>query len=50
MKEVTRSNDFGQIFIKDTNRKHLDDILAGISGPKTLINVNEGEFTPINIE
>ena len=50
MKEVTRSNDFGQIFITDTNRKHLDDILAGISGPKTLINVNEGEFTPINIE
>ena len=50
MKEVTNSNDFGQIFITDTNRKHLDDILSGIAGQKTLINVNEGEFTPINLD
>lgn len=50
MREVTREGDFGQIFITDTNRKHLDDILAGISGPKSLINVTEGEFTPINAE
>lgn len=50
MKEVTESNDFQQIFITDTNRKHLDDILAGISGPKTLINVANGEFSPINLE
>lgn len=50
MKEVTQAQDFGQIFITDTNRKHLDDILAGISGPKTLINVNEGEFTTITPE
>lgn len=49
MKEVTQSSDYGQIFITDTNRKHLDDILAGISGDKTLINVSEGEFTPITI-
>lgn len=47
MKEVTRTDDFGQIFITDTNRKHLDDILESITGPKTLINVSEGEFTPI---
>ena len=50
MKEVTESNDFQQIFITDTNRKHLDDILAGISGPKTLINVANGEFSPINLK
>ncbi|MCH5228087.1 MAG: DNA replication/repair protein RecF [Muribaculaceae bacterium] len=50
MKEVTESEDFGQIFITDTNRKHLDDILAGISGPKTLISVDNGEFTPITTE
>lgn len=50
MKEVTHADDFGQIFITDTNRKHLDDILAGISGPKTLINVSDGEFTPIEID
>lgn len=45
MKEVTGSKDFGQIFITDTNRKHLDDILSGIEGPKTLINVTNGEFS-----
>lgn len=50
MREVTTSDIFGQIFITDTNRKHLDDILAGIEGPKTLINVAEGEFTPINVD
>ena len=50
MKEVTDSEDFGQIFITDTNRKHLDDILSGISGQKSLINVADGEFTPINID
>lgn len=49
MKEVTAGKDFGQIFITDTNRKHLDDILAGIKGPKSLINVSNGEFTPINL-
>lgn len=47
MKEVTDSKEFGQIFITDTNRKHLDDILAGISGPKSLINVENGEFNNI---
>lgn len=50
MKEVTRSGNFGQIFITDTNRKHLDDILAGIAGEKTLINVSDGVFTPIEIK
>lgn len=50
MKEVTSAGDFGQIFITDTNRKHLDDILSGITGPKTLINVAEGEFTPITLD
>ena len=49
MKEVTHADEFGQIFITDTNRKHLDDILSGITGPKSLINVSQGEFTPINI-
>lgn len=50
MRLVTQDNHFGQIFITDTNRKHLDDILSGISGPKTLINVADGEFNPINID
>ena len=47
MKEVTHEGDFGQIFITDTNRKHLDDILAGIEGHKTLINVESGVFSEI---
>lgn len=50
MKEVSKPGEFGQIFITDTNRKHLDDILSGITGPKTLLNVKEGEFTPIETE
>lgn len=49
MNEVTRSEEFGQIFITDTNRKHLDAILDGISGCKTLINVKDGEFSPVKL-
>ena len=44
------SSGFGQIFITDTNRKHLDDILAGIKGSKVLLNVENGVFSPINPE
>lgn len=47
MREVSTEDSFGQIFITDTNRKHLDDILAGLQGDNTLINVKDGEFTPI---
>lgn len=49
MHEVTASGIFGQIFITDTNRKHLDDIIAGMEGPRTLINVENGVFSPIDI-
>ena len=48
MREVTSSSTFGQIFITDTNRKHLDDIVAGIEGPSALINVADGEFSPLS--
>lgn len=47
MHEVTSSDTFGQIFITDTNRKHLDDILAGMEGPRSLMNVADGNFTPL---
>jgi len=47
MHEVTGSKTFGQIFITDTNRKHLDDIISVIAGPKSLINVCEGNFEVI---
>ena len=45
MQLVSRSNDFGQIFITDTNREHLDETLAGLSGEKKLIVVENGKFT-----
>ncbi len=47
MREVTSSDTFGQIFITDTNRKHLDDIIAGMTGPRSLMNVADGNFTPL---
>ena len=45
MKLVSGNNDFGQIFITDTNREHLDETLQGLSGPKRLIEVSQGRFT-----
>ena len=49
MNEVTTGESFGQIFITDTNRKHLDDILSGISGARSLIKVSEGVFSSVKI-
>ena len=37
-------DDFGQIFITDTNRDHLDHILATTSLDYKLFNVNNGEI------
>lgn len=39
---------FGQIFITDTNRKHLDEILALSSGDFALWSVADGKFTKIH--
>ena len=50
METVTSDSSFGQIFITDTNRKHLDDILKAINGPKLLLEVSDGTFTPIYSE
>lgn len=44
MEIVSRSVEFGQIFITDTNREHLDETLAGLDGPKQLIMVEDGRF------
>ncbi len=41
---VTGSH-FGQIFITDTNRKHLDDIMARTGGDYRLWSVADGAFT-----
>ena len=41
---VTGSH-FGQIFITDTNRKHLDDIIGRTGGDYRLWTVADGTFT-----
>ncbi len=38
---------FGQIFITDTNREHLDSILARIGRPHRLFAVEAGNVTPL---
>lgn len=45
MKLVSRTNEFGQIFITDTNREHLDETLASLEGPKQMISVDSGRFS-----
>ncbi len=41
---------FGQIFITDTNRKHIDEILTHTSGPYSMWSVENGRFTPTDSE
>lgn len=38
---------FGQIFITDTNRKYLDQILLAMPGDYTLYKIDQGEATPL---
>jgi DNA replication and repair protein RecF len=40
---LVSGNDFGQIFITDTNRKHLDDLLAAACSDVAYFDVNGGE-------
>lgn len=47
MHEVSGPGSFSQIFITDTNRRHLDDILAAIDGPRLMLGVEKGNFSPI---
>ena len=47
---VTSSETFGQIFITDTNRKHLDEIVSRIAATGAehgLWTVDNGTFTPL---
>lgn len=43
---LVAGNDFGQIFITDTNRDHLDQILKDRDFDYKLFKVKEGEITP----
>lgn len=45
MELVTRPS-FGQIFITDTNRDHLDEIMSRTHGDYRMWHVSEGIFTP----
>lgn len=47
MELVSRSDAFGQIFITDTNREHLDETLASLTGPKQMLLVENGNFKSI---
>ncbi len=39
---------FGQIFITDTNRKHLDEIIARTGGEHKIWGVNDGSFSQLS--
>lgn len=42
---VSEGNPFGQIFITDTNRKHIDTILSRLGNDHLLLTVDNGRFT-----
>ena len=44
MNLVSSKDNFGQIFISDTNREHLDETIASLQGDSKLFNVDRGEF------
>lgn len=45
MEIVTSGDDFGQIFITDTNRKHLDEIMSRTGSDFSMWSVDNGTFT-----
>ncbi len=47
--KLVSSNQFGQIFITDTNRKYLDEIIGRTSHNFRLFNVEDGEITPSSL-
>lgn len=44
---VVAGEQFGQIFITDTNRTHLDEIVARVGGDYRLIEVSDGRCKPL---
>ena len=47
MNLVSSKDNFGQIFISDTNREHLDETIASLQGDSKLFNVENGEFSEL---
>lgn len=48
--ELVGGDNFGQIFITDTNRKYLDDILQTMNHDYALFRVEQGEVLPMEDE
>lgn len=42
--EIVNGDSYGQIFITDTNREHLDKVLASSKSDYKIFNVKKGEF------
>ena len=47
LRMVSEGENFGQIFITDTNRGHIDSIIARLEGSPKLFEVKEGAFTEL---
>jgi DNA replication and repair protein RecF len=45
--KLVGSDDFGQIFITDTNRENMDYILQKVGGDYQLFLVENGAITPV---
>lgn len=48
--KLVSSETFGQIFITDTNRKYLDEILSAMGNSYALFRVEQGEVQPMGTE
>ena len=48
--QLVTKDDFGQIFVTDTNRKYLDEILSGMKHDCKLFQVEEGRFEELGIK
>lgn len=46
--EVSAANNFGQLFITDTNREHIDEILAHLHSDTGLFEVRDGMFNRLS--
>lgn len=50
LRMVSERDNFGQIFITDTNRGHIDSIISRLDGHPKLFEVNNGCFTEVMTE
>lgn len=49
MELVSSGKTFGQIFITDTNREHLDETIATLRGESLLFKVKDGSFSRLSV-